>query len=134
MRDLAIACIRLYQRHLSPLKGYTCAYRHHTGRCGCSGLGLRAIRRYGALHGLSILQRRLYLCGVAYRRHAPVHKRPHRSQRGDCVPLDCGLDAGDCGKALDVADCLATIGDCGWSTKKQADEQYVHIPPNSMRK
>ena len=59
MKQLALAAIRLYQRHLSPHKGFCCAYRVHTGRASCSSLGYRAIRRFGLWLGLVILHRRL---------------------------------------------------------------------------
>ncbi|VEB44117.1 Uncharacterised protein [Chromobacterium violaceum] len=48
---LALCLIRIYQRHLSPRKGFGCAYRAGTGRAGCSGLAFRAIRRYGLRRG-----------------------------------------------------------------------------------
>jgi putative component of membrane protein insertase Oxa1/YidC/SpoIIIJ protein YidD len=38
-REALLVAIRFYQRHVSPRKGYRCAYRVHTGRCGCSALG-----------------------------------------------------------------------------------------------
>jgi len=53
-RDLALLAITLYQRHLSPYKGFRCAYALHTGRASCSRLGYRAIRRHG-LRGLGLL-------------------------------------------------------------------------------
>lgn len=97
LRRLALRSIRFYQRHLSPLKGFSCAYRVHTGRASCSGLGFRAIRRYGVWHGLGVLRERTHLCGVAYRRYRPVVPcRPH-AQAGFCdVPAcDCGMPSCD---------------------------------------
>lgn len=83
MKSLALAAIRFYQRHLSPHKGFCCAYRQHTGAGSCSELGHRAIRRHGVFQGLGVLNRRLTLCGVAHRRFDP-RVRPLAAQRGDC--------------------------------------------------
>ena len=45
LRYLALCAIRFYQRHLSPKKGFGCAYRIVYGGCGCSDVGYRLIRR-----------------------------------------------------------------------------------------
>ena len=47
LKILALAAITLYQRFVSPRKGFSCAYRFHTGGPSCSVLGFRAVRRYG---------------------------------------------------------------------------------------
>lgn len=151
MKTLLLAAIRAYQRHLSPRKGYGCAYRIHTGHCSCSNLGFRAVRRYGVWQGLAVLQRRLHLCGVAHRRYSPrpALSRGH-AQRGFC---DAGCDApgcdlpscdlpchGDgcnhlprlqCEGCLDACDCCSG---CDWPTrKKDEEEKWIHIPPQRRR-
>jgi uncharacterized protein len=110
-RRWALFLIRGYQRVISPFKGYRCAFHAHTGNASCSALGYRVIRRFGVWQGVVLLRRRLYLCGVAYRRYAPVHRRPWIQQRGDC---DLGCDIGDLpsGKSmLRLCECL-NYGDC----------------------
>ena len=52
LRCLALCAITFYQRCLSPAKGFSCAYRFHTGCQSCSVLGYRAIRRFGVWRGL----------------------------------------------------------------------------------
>lgn len=151
LRDLALLAIRGYQRFLSPYKGFCCAYRSHTGRCSCSTLGFRAVRRYGTLRGLAVLRRRMYLCGVAHRRYAPMPTRPARpprAQRGDCacdLPCDFGgggaSGAGDC-DAGDVLNGCSNCQGCDWpssSKRKERDyrryhrdaknERHVYVPP-----
>ena len=121
---LVISAIRFYQRRLSPHKGFCCAYRAHTGRQSCSTLGLRAVRRYGALTGLAVLRRRLYLCGVAHRRYG-MARRPALAQRGDCdCDLPCDFDFSGLGSCVDCGSC-----DWGSGKKKDKDETRVHIPP-----
>lgn len=136
MRTLILAAIRGYQRYVSPHKGFCCAYRKHTGRQSCSALGFRAVRRYGVLQGLKVLRRRMYLCGVAYRRFSVSPRHPFGYQRGFCdigcdVPCDCdchlpSLDG--CFSCADFCDC-----GCDWPSRdrKNEQDQYVHIPPKA---
>ena len=69
MRAIALPAIQLYKRHLSPYKGFCCAYRSHLGRFSCSTLGFRAIRMYGVIKGIAVLRQRLKRCGVVHRRY-----------------------------------------------------------------
>ncbi|MBK8338439.1 MAG: membrane protein insertion efficiency factor YidD [Sterolibacteriaceae bacterium] len=87
LRALALRAIGLYQRHLSPRKGFACAYRARTGGASCSELGFRAIRRFGLRAGLRVLDARLARCRLA----ASLQRRRTgwpRAQAGDC---DCDL-------------------------------------------
>lgn len=118
LRSLALAAIRAYQRHVSPHKGYRCAYSVHTGRSGCSGLGYRAIRCKGLFTGLLILRRRLLRCAAVHRQAHPhsdgpyrPYRRPPVAQRGDC-DLPCVVTSG--GASLDLADATCACVEC-WS-------------------
>jgi uncharacterized protein len=107
----ALFAITVYQRFISPHKGFCCAYRIHTGRAGCSKLGYRAISRYGVFDGIGVLKMRLQLCGAVYRECSSsvnraaagvishLMSRP-KKQRGDCDP---GI-SGDCLPDFDVCD------------------------------
>lgn len=152
MRALVLMAIRGYQRYLSPHKGFCCAYRAHTGRCSCSALGYRAVRRYGTLNGIAVLRRRMYLCGVAHRRYAPSQPlgtyrpaRPPRAQRGDCAcDLPCDFGGGGSGGGCDLPDifrpdtcntCNGCNG-CDWPSrddrykkKDRKEERHVYVPP-----
>src|SRR5687767_12805933 len=137
MKRIALKAIEAYQRYISPRKGFVCAYRVHTGCAGCSAIGWRAIRRFGLARGLGILRRRLYLCGVAYRRFNMPLARPLAPQRGDCdcdLPCDLscewgGSDTG-CGRILDC-------GNCDWPDRKRkrdkAKEKRVYLPRRRKR-
>jgi len=121
MKQIALAAIRLYQRYLSPRKGFRCAYSVYSGRSGCSGVGYRAIRRYGLWRGYLVLRRRLEKCGIAHRRR---HGRSlaMQAQAGFC-DAPCDLDFTD--MASEVCDCS-----CDWpSRKEKAGDASVHIPP-----
>ena len=119
-RDLLLAAIRGYKRHLSPRKGFACAYRVHLGACSCSTLGLRAISRYGAWRGLGVLRLRLEQCHLVAeeRRVRPFLARAAQAGFVDCdVPCD-----GSCVGASSCPDCdacacpsyeFAVCVDCG---------------------
>lgn len=102
---LFLRAIRGYQHYLSPHKGFSCAYRCATGRDGCSGYGYRVIERFGLRTGLSLLRRRLRLCGDTHRRRAAIPNPVLHYQRGECdcgVPCDTsGANPCDCNSGCD---------------------------------
>jgi putative component of membrane protein insertase Oxa1/YidC/SpoIIIJ protein YidD len=118
-RSVLLAAIRGYKRHLSPHKGHACAYRVHTGGCSCSTLGLRAISRFGAWHGLGVLRLRLVECRVAADALRQRRFVPRRAQAGflDCdVPCDASCVDGSC---IDLSTC--GLGDaCSWEGASEA--------------
>ncbi|WP_424923184.1 membrane protein insertion efficiency factor YidD [Aquabacterium commune] len=63
--NAAVFSIGLYQRYLSPYKGYCCAHRSLHGRESCSQYGSRSIRRAGLRRGLALLNRRFQACNAA---------------------------------------------------------------------
>jgi putative component of membrane protein insertase Oxa1/YidC/SpoIIIJ protein YidD len=153
MKRIALTAIRLYQRFLSPLKGFSCAYGAHTGRASCSWVGLRAIRRYGVRRGIGVLRQRLHKCGVAHRRHhrPRTPKFALRRQAGFCdLPCDapchfsCDFSGvgdaawsaleflGNCGSAVSPCDCCNAWP---WDRKrKEESDKTVYIPPNNKRR
>ena len=149
MRRFALFLIRLYQRFISPHKGFCCAYRVYTGRSSCSQLGYRAIRRRGLWRGIALIRRRTFLCGVAHRKMHQPRPPSLQSQAGFCdvgcdlpchggcdVPHVSGCDlAGDhlASKLCDASSCCDCCG-CDtfdWRRKRKANDGYVYIPPNS---
>lgn len=130
MRELALPAIAFYQRHLSPYKGFACAYRVHIGACGCSELGYRAIRRFGVFTGLGVLRQRLALCGVAHRRFASVASAGAQRGSAPCdLPCDFGSDSN-----CDLDCCDACSCDGPDRRKKRANESSIHLPPRRGRK
>ena len=140
MREFVLLAIRGYQRFLSPHKGFCCAYRAHTGRCSCSVLGYRAVRRFGTLDGLAVLRRRMYRCGVAHRRYGSTWpaRRPPIAQRGDCdcdFPCD-GFGGGGGGRGGGAANFCNGCGGCDFPSgddrrkrKDSKDQRHVYVPP-----
>lgn len=113
---LALQSIVLYQRYLSPRKGYCCALHAAGGGRSCSAYGYRAIARGGVVNGMVLLRSRLDACGDVYR-----HRRALDRQRGFC---DVGCDVGDC-HACDLADLGCGGCDLPWgrSEKSRRAEQ-----------
>jgi putative component of membrane protein insertase Oxa1/YidC/SpoIIIJ protein YidD len=106
MKILALAAISFYQRYLSPLKGFNCAFRRHTGRDSCSAYGKRVIARHGLPVGLELLRRRLDDCHEIHQHYhpaMPAMSKRHRAQAGNC---DLSCDASD------VADVLGCSNNC----------------------
>jgi putative component of membrane protein insertase Oxa1/YidC/SpoIIIJ protein YidD len=140
MRAVALPAIRFYQRRISPHKGFCCAYRSHLGRDSCSELGLRAIRRYGFLKGIGVLQERLKLCGVTYRRHLAKGESSQRGSAPCDIPCDCSVGSGcdlpsfDCKGVSRYVSCCDACS-CDWPDRKKKKDydKYVYIPPARRR-
>jgi uncharacterized protein len=109
LKTIALRAIELYQKYLSPRKGFSCAYRVHAGGMGCSGFGKHAIRKHGFFLGLVLLRRRLAKCSWHAHQHTNCSGAPSPQVRvtyaaggrfknqGGFVDADCGgCDAPDC--------------------------------------
>lgn len=131
MRILCLVLIRLYQRHLSPRKGYSCAYRHYTGRASCSALGYRVIRRHGTIAGLQLLRTRFLRCGQLYRSHRPLTTPLHQRGECDCSPVDScdhGCDGGDAHGGRCVVELCDGAGcDWPWDRKRSTGGDTVRF-------
>jgi len=140
VKRLALAAIRAYQHWLSPLKGFSCAFRAWSGAESCSAYGYRVIERFGLRLGLGLLDRRLSLCGHVHRSgvaargtaRPPVRLPLRHRQRGHCdLPCDagcCDFDHGACVSQVLNGGC--TSSDCVWgrSPKSEAlekEERYL---------
>lgn len=125
---LALGAIRIYQRFVSPYKGFSCAYRCHTGCASCSALGFRAIRRFGVRRGVGILRQRFERCAIAHERYAPM-ARSRSLQAGYC-DLSCDGCDGFAHEWCNVSPCdLPCGGDDKRAKKRRGDSSHVHIPP-----
>jgi putative component of membrane protein insertase Oxa1/YidC/SpoIIIJ protein YidD len=80
LASAAVAAIVFYQRHLSPHKGYCCAYRAHTGRCSCSEFARRFVLRAGCWRLLHVLPRRFAKCRAA---HLALAAQQEERRQGD---------------------------------------------------
>jgi putative component of membrane protein insertase Oxa1/YidC/SpoIIIJ protein YidD len=88
-RAVVAGMIVLYQRHVSPRKGFGCPMRVLRGRNSCSEFARRAVGRVGAVGLLPLLRRRFARCAAVRRAAAagppaPPGEPPAPSPR----PLD----------------------------------------------
>jgi putative component of membrane protein insertase Oxa1/YidC/SpoIIIJ protein YidD len=63
---LAVSSIGLYQRYISPYKGFRCAHRAASGKLSCSAFGKRAFAKYNVTTALALLDRRLKICRASF--------------------------------------------------------------------
>ncbi len=103
--SLALAALTLYQRHLSPRKGYCCAHRALHGGPSCSALARQAITRDGLWSALSTIRNRLWACRAAARQLSADRDRDGKRKKRGCEAVpDCLPDA--CPDACDGGSCL----------------------------
>jgi putative component of membrane protein insertase Oxa1/YidC/SpoIIIJ protein YidD len=109
LRWLAIGMIRVYQRWISPYKGFRCAHRVVHGGASCSEFAVQAIQSHGAFGFWPDFRTRLTACNAAaisYREmyfSAPTEgdvgseppekgRRRTKSKASDCAG-DCAVSA-----------------------------------------
>lgn len=66
MKSLALSGIVLYQRFISPRKGFVCAHRVLHGGMSCSAFAAEAISDHGVISGIRSLRERFEMCRQAY--------------------------------------------------------------------
>ncbi|MGI4857276.1 MAG: membrane protein insertion efficiency factor YidD [Janthinobacterium lividum] len=112
LKSMALGAIRLYQRRVSPHKGFSCAYRVHAQGASCSNYGHRVIERHGLWLGLRLLRRRLEQCAWHQHRHrvkpaiVPGAAAPGGFGRRQAGFVDPGCDDGcGCGPGCAISEC-----------------------------
>jgi putative component of membrane protein insertase Oxa1/YidC/SpoIIIJ protein YidD len=119
LAPLACWLIELYQRYLSPRKGFCCAYRvRHRRRDSCSQYAKRAISKLGLLPGVRLLRRRFGKCRDASRvldyepKDRKKQRRPDRSSSyadwGSACNPGVPCDGGDVCSGISAAGDVAS--------------------------
>ncbi|MBG88731.1 MAG: hypothetical protein CMO80_17770 [Verrucomicrobiales bacterium] len=103
----AIPLIRFYQRFISPHKGFSCAYRIHTGEDSCSHAVKKIIEEKGLFAGLPDIRRRFHECRIAGREirlslenagneggDSKGGNKEGPFGKGDCLAVPCDCAAG----------------------------------------
>ena len=62
---LALGLIGIYQRWISPRKGFRCAHAVLHGGTGCSGFAKQAIHQYGLWRAIGLMRQRFRDCHAA---------------------------------------------------------------------
>ena len=92
---LAAEAIRLYQRYISPRKGFRCAHRALHGRRSCSEFARRAVLRKGLVKMLAILRQRFAACATSAKKLHYERKQRRKSRQIDWTRdgVDCATEA-----------------------------------------
>jgi putative component of membrane protein insertase Oxa1/YidC/SpoIIIJ protein YidD len=116
---LALAAIGGYQRHLSPRKGYACAYRVLHGGTGCSGHAKRAIAELGLWGAVPAIRQRFADCRDAAEELRDKKRKRQKDKwydNCDCgAGCNCDVIPRGCGKKADMTpDCDCTPDCCSF--------------------
>jgi putative component of membrane protein insertase Oxa1/YidC/SpoIIIJ protein YidD len=121
MRAIVVFLIILYQRYISPWKGFRCAHSVYHHGPSCSAAVRRIVEQEGVLRGLPLIRRRFAECrsaALALRDETEEQKRERRRRRRE----QCGpdYDCSDTCLPLDALDCVDCSGfdcapDCSFS-------------------
>ena len=88
--------IVIYQRFISPVKGFTCAHRYRHGGASCSEHARQVVLNRGIVSGYADIRSRFHACRAAA---LEIQRNTPRKQAG---ALDCGFDScGDAGSCFD---------------------------------
>lgn len=92
MNRLALFLISLYQKYISPYKGYRCAYGvlHQQGTC--STRVSQVIRDEGLVAGWGKIKKQFIMCSEAYEqikdKNSEKNKKKKDKDKCDCDPFD----------------------------------------------
>jgi len=93
---MGVAMIEAYQRHLSPRKGFRCAYGALHGTGTCSSIGKRFMREQGFLRFFKLMPMQFAACKVAatalnlqMKTGAPKKHMPHNANNDACETYAC---------------------------------------------
>ncbi|MDO6589018.1 hypothetical protein DS901_13460 [Loktanella sp. D2R18] len=86
----ALGGIWLYQRYVSPHKGFRCAHSVVHGDAGCSGYAKHTIRQHGLFQAIPIMRQRLRDCKAAYntlreRKSADEEQKTNAKKSDSCA-------------------------------------------------
>jgi putative component of membrane protein insertase Oxa1/YidC/SpoIIIJ protein YidD len=66
INNICINIIEFYQKNISPHKGYTCAYKHFTGKNSCSEFTKKCISEYGVIKTIPLFINQINECKTTY--------------------------------------------------------------------
>ena len=113
----ALAAIGGYQRHLSPRKGYACAFRVAHGGTGCSGFAKAAIADLGVWRAVPVIRKRFADCRDAAEELREARRKGKKGRWYDYCDCAGGCDMPStrgCGKIDTTPDCDCTPDCCGF--------------------
>lgn len=106
--SLAIWSIELYQRHISPHKGFCCAYRIAHNDLSCSEFAKRQIAASGVFKSLADIRQRFEDCKQAAKQLSEQREQS-KQKKSKC---DTFMDRAGCGCELTRCCAVPPPGDC----------------------
>jgi len=91
MKRIAILFINIYQRFISPVKGFRCAYGALHGDGTCSQIIKKIVKEHGVIGGRAKIRRQFADCRAAYAQlleHPEWDKKKEKKER-KCDYCDC---------------------------------------------
>ncbi|WMS89034.1 membrane protein insertion efficiency factor YidD [Pleionea litopenaei] len=121
MKFLVIYFIRIYQKWISPYKGFRCAHAALHGVDSCSTAVIKIINRRGVIGGFGLIRRRFERCKLAYLEHKQeerVNNKKDKKKDKDKCYNNCDpsgmCDIGSCSKAKNCDMDLPCDGSFWW--------------------
>ncbi len=96
LTKIAIFSIELYQKYLSPHKGYCCAYSVYHNDLSCSAYAKQTIKKLGFFHSISKIKARFNECKKASEYIANEYKDMQKDDKKEIKPGKCE-ECGRCG-------------------------------------
>ena len=90
----ADSAIGVYQRYISPYKGFRCAHHAHTGQRSCSAYARGVVKRLGAFALIEAMPRQFDRCKAAY---AAILEARANTNSEDDKKNNRWYDSCDCG-------------------------------------
>lgn len=104
MNKLAILFINIYQKHISPKKGYVCAHRYYHGGDSCSEYTKKCIMEFGVIRAIPLFFERLDDCKKTYNEL----KENEKNQNTNCSDKTYNIIHGkECEYAMRFCNCCA---------------------------
>ena len=91
MNKLALFLIKLYQRYVSPKKGYCCAYGALYNNGSCSVRVSHIIKEKGVFNGWTQIKHQFAMCSEAYEVIKENNKKKEKKKKDEndwCSPTD----------------------------------------------
>jgi len=112
MKIIFVTLIALYQRYISPYKGFHCAHHALHGQQTCSNAVKDLVLKYGFSKSLPLIKQRFNDCRLAYDCLQKELIQSHTADIPCGAPCDVGI--GDCGGTSPDSSACNIISFCDW--------------------
>ena len=119
LTKLSISAITLYQKHISPHKGYCCAHRAYTGEDSCSQYAKVAIAENGLFSAFPLIKEQFDKCSLAAEKMRKEREKKKKEKQDDAT--EC---LGDAACELIDPSCDCNIWGRLFRKKKSHSDEY----------